>query len=542
MKKLGYIKNIIVIAAVSLFFGSCSENTMDEINKIDNYPLDVHSKISTADLLVSTGFSSVGGDFSSYASIYMEHEVGLTNQFYNAEVRSGGPTAASTMDNIWRTTYSNIKVAKLIIKKCSEGGIEEGSDITLGIAKVMLAYNTALLTDLFGDIPFYEAGELDEAGLPVYRQPKVDKQEVVYQEVFTLLDEAIELFDGEDAGVYGGVGEYDLIYEGDGLLWKKAAYALKARYTMRLLNTYADKNAKLQEVIDLVGKSFSSADEEFKLNIYDGNSQTNPLCALNFSRLPFGVGQSLVDKLLERNDPRFSQMFSQRPFHLHGYKYPVPALVETIDDLVKEDAEDPNDNYNLIAPNGNPIAESNYGYYAILVSDYASTAPTHLISYHELLFLQAEAEARLGNANAEASLKSALVASFENHAKTVLSSYKTGAFQAVPDAVNQPQATAAKYFEDHVKALFTADPVKEVMNQKYLAFVGANGEAVEAYNDYRRMLGLGEDFIKLNNPKDFPLRYVYGTSDATSNPNVKPLVGDGSYVYSEPVWWAGGTR
>ena len=35
---------------------------------------------------------------------------------------------------------------------------------------------------------------------------------------------------------------------------------------------------------------------------------------------------------------------------------------------------------------------------------------------------------------------------------------------------------------------------------------------------------------------------AYGSGDATANNNIKEAVGDGQYVYSEPVWWAGGSR
>ena len=56
---------------------------------------------------------------------------------------------------------------------------------------------------------------------------------------------------------------------------------------------------------------------------------------------------------------------------------------------------------------------------------------------------------------------------------------------------------------------------------------------------------MGESFIELSNPNNkskFPLRYTYGSSDVLSNQNVKEAFGDGQYVYSENVWWAGGTR
>jgi hypothetical protein len=81
------------------------------------------------------------------------------------------------------------------------------------------------------------------------------------------------------------------------------------------------------------------------------------------------------------------------------------------------------------------------------------------------------------------------------------------------------------------------------MNQKYIAFF--EEEAVEAYNDYRRLKAMGNNVITLENPLDatkFPLRFTYGSSDVTTNANVRSAYGDGSYVYTENVWWAGGTR
>ena len=93
-----------------------------------------------------------------------------------------------------------------------------------------------------------------------------------------------------------------------------------------------------------------------------------------------------------------------------------------------------------------------------------------------------------------------------------------------------------------MKPLFTANPVREVMVQKYLAMLGAFGESTECYNDIRRMKALKEDFVKLDNPKPFPLRAPYGNSDVIANPKVNAAYGDGQYVYSDPVWWAGGNR
>ena len=43
-------------------------------------------------------------------------------------------------------------------------------------------------------------------------------------------------------------------------------------------------------------------------------------------------------------------------------------------------------------------------------------------------------------------------------------------------------------------------------------------------------------------PGKFPLRCPYGNDDTTTNPNIQAAYGDGQYVFTENVWWAGGTR
>ncbi|MNT35626.1 hypothetical protein D3C72_1716600 [compost metagenome] len=103
-------------------------------------------------------------------------------------------------------------------------------------------------------------------------------------------------------------------------------------------------------------------------------------------------------------------------------------------------------------------------------------------------------------------------------------------------------SAASDYFNNNVKPLFQANALKEIANQKYLAFFGASGESTEMYNDIRRWKANGENLIELKNPGKFPLRLPYGNDDTTTNPNVQAAYGNGQYVYTENVWWAGGTR
>ena len=154
------------------------------------------------------------------------------------------------------------------------------------------------------------------------------------------------------------------------------------------------------------------------------------------------------------------------------------------------------------------------------------TAPTYLLSYHEVEFLKAEAYVRLNDLQ---------------KADTALRKAVTAAFRKVN--IGLSAAEAVDYFNTTVRPKFQTNPLSEVMNQKYIAFY--EEEAIEAYNDYRRLKAMGDNVISLDNPLNanlFPLRFTYGSEDVTTNHNVREAYGDGTYVYSENVWWAGGTR
>ncbi|WP_455632909.1 SusD/RagB family nutrient-binding outer membrane lipoprotein [Parabacteroides sp.] len=513
-------KGLAVMSAVSLALAGCSEDVMDRVNQDTSHTNSVDGKFILADVLTSTAFSNVSGDFNTYSSSYVEYEVGIENQLYNAEIRLNEPSASSTFENIWSGVYSDLKKARIIISQCQEGQRDEGNLLTRGIAEVMEAYNGALLADMFGDTPYSEASLVDENGSPLYMNPKMDKQEEVYASIMTTLDKAIEDLQQSDRTP---VGTYDYVYKGNAQKWIKFAYGLKARYTMRLIHRSADKQGDLNKVLDYVSKSFASADEEAAYAVYDANN-INPFFGFFESRAAFANSQSLADKLIERKDPRLERVMLSPT--REGKRIQVTGA----------------DDKNLApAPNGTP--DQNMQKYGVSAFVYSNTAPTMLMSYHELKFLQAEALCRLNRtSDAEAALKQAVAAGIANAERSVASAIDYMGADMVVNTEEMTAEVANAYFENQVKPLFSANPLKETMIQKYLALWGASGEATETFNDLRRMKALGENFVTLANTKKFPLRLPYGNSDVISNPEVKAAYGDGQYVYSEPVWWAGGTR
>jgi hypothetical protein len=496
---------------------------MDEINKDINHTQDAPAKFIIADVITSTAFSNIGGDINTYTSAYVEHEVGTDNQLYRAEHRQGEPSAASTFNNVWGGLYGTLRNARLVIEKCSADGSQEGNKITKGVAEVLAAYNSALIADMFGNTPWSQAALPSKTGAPLYMNPKIDTQEEIYAGIMKYLDDAITDLQGTDAHASGSLGTYDLLYNGNKAKWLKFAYGLKARYTMQLLKKSTNTQATLQKVIEYADKSFQSADEQAAFAIYDA-SNLNPLFDFQWSRDGLAASESMSEKLIERNDPRLRRVF-------------VGA------DWVQ--VEGTSDENFYMAPNGeNDQVKYSYN---TSVFVYSQTAPTLMMSYHEVLFLKAEALCRL-NKSTEAIdiLKNAVVAAIANTEISVTSAMNApavgnyGGLEETTDAITKAEALV--YFTTEVLPRFTVNPLKETMNQKYIAFFGASGESTQCYNDIRRLKALGENLITLNNPNQFPLRCPYGNDDTTTNPEVKTAYGTGQYVYTEPVWWAGGTR
>ncbi|WP_264525349.1 SusD/RagB family nutrient-binding outer membrane lipoprotein [Flavobacterium sp. N502536] len=472
---------ITITALMALFlFQSCSEDKMDEINKNVNNPADMATRLIITDVMVNSAFTVTGADASFYAGVYSELSAGNHNQMYNAQVRRADPQLSSTYNNGWNNSYRQLRELNIIIDKCTVGE-EKGNFQTLGIAQVLKAYNLAILTDLFGDVPYTESGKPGEIF-----QPKVDKQEAIYLDIFKNLNEGIANL--KKTSTYANLLLQDPIYGGDSARWIKAANGLLARYTMRLSLRKAD----YQGVINYANASFTTADDELKLV---SKGVPNPFARFELNRGALSVAKSFYDIMAANGpaDARTASFFTKKA----GVFRPF--------DNSKEDVE----------------AQGRYSISALM----SEANATYLLSYHELLFLKAEAQARLGLPEAQTTMNAAIKAAY-----------------AKKTAVAFTPAQADTYTAS-IGALTGNALLKKIMVEKHISFY--ENEGIESYNDIRRLQAMGNgDFIPLVNPKPelFPQRFAYGQSDVASNSNIKDLYGDGSYVYKEKVWWAGGTR
>lgn len=104
------------------------------------------------------------------------------------------------------------------------------------MCRILKAYMFQNMTDLYGDVPYFEAGlGYSENPIPY---PKYDTQEAIYNDLLKELDEAQAALSTTAANT---IGAADVIYNGDASKWKKFANSLMLRVAMRLTKVAPDK-------------------------------------------------------------------------------------------------------------------------------------------------------------------------------------------------------------------------------------------------------------------------------------------------------------
>lgn len=401
------MKKIFALFLMIPLFFACSEDIMDEINEDQNNATEMDARNMLPDLTLKSAFESTATDLAWYATVYIEHNAGTWNQSHAAD-RRVGQTAASVLNNSWNNLYDVMNIAQTIIDKTDpETGSEPNNLYARGVAQILMAYNLAITTDFWGEIPYAEAFQGFENLQPAYQ-----KQSELYPIIQQLLDDGIVAMTNSTTSH----GSRDYIYD-EADQWVKAAWSLKARFYLRLSNV---DDAAYTKALAAAENGFESADDEM---IVDGFEYAlpggNPWGEFWYYREHLSVSTTIFDLMVDRNDTlRMDNYFS---------------------------STDPGD----IAPIGE--ADQVQGRYAqSLYTNGASgfRSPIYMFTYHELKFIEAEAKFETGAADWLEAFEEAVEAAFEFH-----------------------NAEIGDYFADEVVPRLTAgNELEEIMTQKYIAF------------------------------------------------------------------------
>lgn len=213
--------SILLLTALAGFLPSCTEN-FKEINTNPNAPVDVQPSLLFRKILFDYGEQMSYEGFVAgnlLGQYFTAIDFNLFDRHGLSEPQYGG--------NPWPFMYSNLRDNEILLQKARANtafGVYEGP------ALIMKAYIAAMLTDLYGDVPYSEALQ-GKAGVIT---PAYDSQESIYTASGGILDNldkgiaSINTYKGATA--LNG----DILYGGNRNKWILFANSLKIKSLMRI--------------------------------------------------------------------------------------------------------------------------------------------------------------------------------------------------------------------------------------------------------------------------------------------------------------------
>ena len=375
------------------------------------------------------------------------------------------------------------------------------------IGLTLRAFYMQMLTDIWGDVPFFEAFEGREGNF----KPKFDSQRAIYLQLIADLEEANGLYDNKFP--FSSTQKVkDLLYGGDLDKWRRFSNSLLLRILLRVsARDDADLQiaTRMQRIFDdpAAWPVFDSEENAAILRFSGESPFLNPYGSMSDTSFS-GAGRraciQLITMLDTFGDPRLSIYFRQNAGMWNGA-------------ISGEASRDESGS-----------SEAAYLRKAVL-GEY--TSPYSFMNYDEVLFIWAEAAQRGLIAGGDALAQ-------EYYAGAVEASIRH--WSANP---GNSKAVSESAIEQYIKKVEYDGSYEQLMNQKYLALFWVG---FEAWSEYRRtgypLLTISKSTM---NDHILPRRFQYPINTAKTNPDnyrtaVENLIRDynGNDDMKTPVWWS----
>ena len=346
---------ILSVFAALAAITACGDLT--SINQNPNGPLDVPPPSILANVL--------------------QNVVGGVNGVNSLNVRGGG---------LWSQYYAEIQYRdedKYIVRSGTSGGwgfystvLEDVQRIIVkgqaantpnwsAVGRILKSYTFSVMTDAMGDLPYSQALRGDTVLAPAY-----DTQQQIYNALFTDLTQANSEIDLSPTAF--GFPNGDIMYGGKMAKWQKFANSLRLRLAIHLSNVDPTKAASEASAAVTAGVFTSNLDNASLMYLATSPNR-NPIYNDARGRDDYGMSKTYVDSLKSWNDPRLP-LFAQ-----------LNADTDTAEITYQG------------FPNGLNDGEGTDLLFISRIGAFwreIPNAPMDLLTYSEVLFLEAEAAQR----------------------------------------------------------------------------------------------------------------------------------------------------
>jgi hypothetical protein len=308
--KMNVFKNKKIIAAFlmcAFIAGAGCRKTFDINHDPNNPSLDIGTPKIVFPVAVMGVAGVEGGDLALVGGILGEYVTQSANssQYKNIDQYDLKTTDLNAQ---YTTLYTfGLKNLQFVIDKARTS--EDWNFYLMG--NVMKAYATALLVDIYDQIPYTESLKGT-----VNLTPKFDDGYTIYKALIDSIDVAL----GKDFTAKTVIdlnatneGNIDIIFGGDYEKWKQFANTLELKLYLRMINA---KPAEAQAGIEALyarNAEFLSEDAQVT-GFIDAASESNPLYEQNIRQLNSGTNlvasKTFLSYLQENNDPRADDYFA----------------------------------------------------------------------------------------------------------------------------------------------------------------------------------------------------------------------------------------
>lgn len=493
----------------------------DEMNRNPN----TITKVNPALLLPKMQREAVNSEANNYqrgenlfANLYCQW-ISNSAPYFNSDRYEYNDDWAATA--FWNPYYTYILKDILDIKNMAENNPEY--EEMYQIARIVAALSLARTTDLFGDIPFSEAGR----GMD---KPKYEAQKDIYYNILNELKEAATALSKGFAAGQNKYGASDLFYGGDAGKWIKFGNSLRLRFALRI--SFADPEKARQEGEAALASPLMESMDDRAYTVTTIANNGHPLFAIsNWNEFRMSA---TLEKFLKTwssvPDPRMEcrwgvteQSVLDGTPDFKGIPNGLPA------DRLPDYSSASNPWGLLWAPGWN-LEHSK-------PASFTREYPLDVMNYSEVCFLRAEAAIRewAGAGNAQASYENGIRASFSEARLDVPPDLYSTANDDVYIATGNVQWKGADVFETKLEKIIT---------QKWISLFpnGTEGWAEVRRTGYPKLTPVvrsddpsihaeAGEFIK-------KLRYVNkeleSNEENAKNPALNGGKGDGQHVR---VWW-----
>ena len=496
-----FLKYILIVFALMMFQTSCDDG-FDELNVNPTASPEINPQFQFTWVQLRTS----GGRYENwragliYSSMMMQHFASTCGYWTGDKYTWNGGYSSSLFD---RAYTEQVKDMQDLINTLETA---ENSDPTmLGMAKIWRVVIFHRLTDLYGDIPYSEAGKGFLEGIDF---PKYDAQDAIYADMLSELESGINLLGGS-----GGFGAGDLIYGGDTNQWKKFGHSLMLRLAMRLSEADA-ATAQAWTAKAIAGGVMESNDDNAFIQHTSGPEgiNQNGIGQVLDASSGFGddcprLSNTLVDWMMSTGDGRLD-IFGVAPVNGGGHNGMPNGLDET-----------------TIQDNPTGTSKDDFSSFNPLLVKVSS--PMVFQTYAETQLLIAEAIKR-GWASGDAETF------YNNGVRGGMQQWEIyDASLAVDDAT--------------VDAYLAANPYNDSFEQIGLQYWAAT--FLNEYESYANWIRTGTPTLTpVNYPGNatggtIPVRMLYGGGEIGLNPNLNEALSrqgmttDFVNMMTVPVWW-----